>query len=336
MTDKHITPGDLKDKIIDCHSHIGIALKPYACREYPYAQTIEGLYYRQKSAGVDVNVVFPASASLFFDPAYFKTGEMRPAKNPLSPFPFAIENEMLMLDVFEFNPEHKDRFITFVSVDPEREVNGQLDTLRELEERFPIYGIKISPVECQSKITSLLDEGKPFLDYAAESNIPFLLHTTSDPLEEYSYAGMTFKVIDRNPHLRFCLAHCIGFDREFLERADALSNVWVDTSALKIQVQCAYEGHPAMASAQDRLEGDYSDHIKIMGSLMEQYPDTIIWGSDSPWYAFTSRRKQGEDQYLTFHLKGRYEEEKAALDSLSEGLRMKACNANTLKFLFGT
>lgn len=336
MVEKHITADDLRNKIIDCHSHVGLALKPYVCHEYPYAQTIEGLYYRQKAAGVDVNIVFPASASLFFDPAYFEKGEMRPAKNPLSAFPYAIENEMLMLDVFEFNPEHKDRFITFVSVDPGREVAGQINLLGELEKRFPIYGIKISPVECQSKITSLLDEGKPFLDYAADRDIPFLLHTTVDPLEEYSHAAMTFQVIDKNPHLRFCLAHCIGFHRGFLQRADAMPNVWVDTAALKIQVQSTHEGHRAMATAQERLEGDYSDHAKIFGALMARYPDTIIWGTDSPWYAFICRRKQGEDSYLDFRLKGRYEDEKAALDSLPEDLRTKACNTNSLKFLFGT
>jgi hypothetical protein len=61
----------------------------------------------------------------------------------------------------------------------------------------------------------------------------------------------------------------------------------------------------------------------------------MLWGSDSPWYTFICRRKQGEGSYLEFRLKARYEDEKAALDALSDDLRVRACNSNTLRFLFG-
>jgi predicted TIM-barrel fold metal-dependent hydrolase len=220
-------------------------------------------------------------------------------------------------------------------VDPGREVGAQLRLLEDLERRYPIYGIKVAAVDCQSKVTSLIEEGKPFLDFAAERDLPFLLHTTADPSEQYSHASLCFEVIDANPHLRFCLAHCIGFHAEYLRRADAMPNVWVDCSALKIQVQCARENNQIIAPEGDRLAGDYSDHTKILNALMAQYPGTMIWGSDSPWYTFICRRKQGEGSYTTFRLKGRYEDEKAALDSLPEDLRTRACNTNTLKFLFG-
>lgn len=52
-------------KIIDIHSHVGVSIKAYASMEYPYAATLEGIYYRQKAAGIDVNVVFPYTADLF-------------------------------------------------------------------------------------------------------------------------------------------------------------------------------------------------------------------------------------------------------------------------------
>jgi len=336
MAEKHVTADALRGKVIDCHSHVGLSLKAYACREYPYAQTIEGLYYRQRAAEVDVSIVFPASNTLFFDPACFEKGEMRPAKNPLSPAPYALENEMMMLELFEFAPEHQSRFIPFIMADPGRAVDEQVRRLRELERRFPVYGIKISPVACQSKITSLLDAGKPLLDYAAERNIPFLFHATADPLEEYSHAALCFQVIEKNPHLRFCLAHCLGFHEGFLRKANDMPNVWVDTAALKIQVQCARENNRIIAPEKERFEGDYSDHTKILNALMAENPDTILWGTDSPWYTFICRRKQGENSYLQFRLKARYEDEKAALDALPDNLRIKACNTNTLKFLFGT
>ena len=143
------------------------------------------------------------------------------------------------------------------------------------------------------------------------------------------------RVIEANPHLRFCLAHCIGFHAGFLQRADEMPNVWVDTAALKIQVQCAHENNRIIAPEAERLEGDYSDHTKILGALMSRYPDTIMWGTDSPWYTFICHRKQGEGSYPEFRLKARYEDEIAALDSLPADARTRACNTNVLKFLFG-
>ena len=122
MIGKHLTVRELRGKTIDCHCHLGISLEAYVCLEYPYAQSLEGLYYRQKVTGVEASVVFPASASLFFDPDGFASGEMRPVPKPLSPTPYAVENEMLMLEVFEFNADLKERFVPFVSVDPGRMV----------------------------------------------------------------------------------------------------------------------------------------------------------------------------------------------------------------------
>ena len=112
MVDKHVTARDLQDKIIDCHSHIGISLKAFSCMEYPYAQSLEGLYYRQKAAGVDVNIVFPLSASLFFDPACFTSGELRPAEHPLSETPYKVENEMVCgLSNGDFHPYYSQRLV---------------------------------------------------------------------------------------------------------------------------------------------------------------------------------------------------------------------------------
>lgn len=335
MKSKHLTIEQLKNKTIDSHCHIGLSLKAYSCLEYPYAQTIEGLYFRQKATGVDISIVFPASASLFFDPSLFKAGTMHPAPTPLSEAPYAVENQMLMMEIFEFNPYPKERFIPFASVDPGRMVKEQISLLCKLEHQYPIYGIKISPVECQSPVTALLSEGKPFLEFAAERNIPILLHTTVDPQEEYSRADLAFHVIDKNPHLRFCLAHCIGFNKHYLDIADKMPNVWVDTAALKIQTQCVREGHSIVASGENLFEGDYSDHLKIMATLMSRYPTTILWGSDSPWYAFISRRMQGNDSFAEFRLSGTYEDEVSALNALPAAMRERACNTNTIEFLFG-
>ncbi|HEX2923733.1 MAG TPA: amidohydrolase family protein [Chloroflexota bacterium] len=335
MAARHVSANDLQGKVIDGHSHVGISLKSYAYMEYPYAQSLEDMHYRQMAAGVDVNVIFPLSAGLYFDPAGFAQGVMRPAGKPLSPVPYQVENTMMMREIFVYFPEFQKRFVPFVCVDPARETEKQLAFLLELERDYPIYGIKISAVECQSQITSLLDRGLGFVEFARERNIPFLLHTTADPLETYSRADLCFEVIEKNPDIRFCLAHCIGFHRDHLYRASALPNVWVDTSAFTIQVQCARENNRIIPKANLRFPADYGDHKKVLLALCEEFPETIIWGTDSPAYTYICQRKQGEGATIDFRLKAHYTDEKAALDSLPADLRNKICNTNTLRFLFG-
>ena len=240
-----------------------------------------------------------------------------------------------MREVFVFCPELTPRFLPFVCMDPGRDVDGQLRALHKLEQEYPIYGIKISPVICQSKVTHLLDKGRGLLEFARERDLPLLFHTTVDPQEGYSHATDVFRVIEEVPDLRVCLAHCIACHRQFLERADALPNVWVDTSALKIQVQCVYEESPVMASPEARFPSDYSDHTRVMCSLAEAFPDTMIWGTDAPAYSYICRRQQAEGVIAEFRLKATYDDERAALDALPPELRRKVSNSNTLRWLFG-
>ena len=111
-------------------------------------------------------------------------------------------------------------------------------------------------------------------------------------------------------------------------------NVWVDTAALKIQVQMAYEDSPLMAMPPCRPECDCSDHLKVMQALVQRYPQTIIWGSDSPYCSYITRRLQAEGHYHEFRLEGTYEQEKDALDILLPGERHQLAS-NALDFIFG-
>jgi len=326
----------LKGKVIDVHAHVGVSLKAYGLVEYPYAQTVEGLYYRQLSGGVDVNVVFPFSADLYFEPTALTAGEMTPAREPISPAPYAIENRLIMREVFDYCPEIAERFLPFVSVDPERAVAGQIAELEKLQRDYPLYGIKVNPVLCQSHVGGLLKRGRALLDFAEERNLPLLFHVTTQPGEEYSQAADVFRIVEQRPELRFCLAHCILFHREFLKRADAMPNVWVDTAAMKIQVEWVREETDRSFPASQLVDADYSDYTKVMRSLCERFEDTMIWGTDSPAYAYICRRKQAEGKSHEFRLKATYEDEVAALRVLPAGLREKVSNLNTLDFIFGT
>jgi hypothetical protein len=335
MAERHIRPRDLRGKTIDVHTHAGIGIKSFAETGFPYCSSIEALYYCQRIYGVDYSVVFPFNADLFFDIyTYAETGKLVPAEKPISKSPYERENRMLLSELFNFCPELNDRFIPFVSIDPGRKIKEQIDTLQELECQFPIYGIKIAPIACQSNVLELLGQGEAFLQFAHERNWPILFHVTVHPEEEFSQASETFKVMERHPELRYCLAHCVGLHRNFLERADEMPNVWVDTSALKIQTQLAYENSPVMALPLDRLDCDCSDHIKVMQTLVEHFPKTMVWGSDSPFHSYITRRLQGGGSYYEFRLKGTYEEEKVALDALSIEARHRV-SLNTIDFIFG-
>ncbi|NLE67474.1 MAG: hypothetical protein GX608_08650, partial [Lentisphaerae bacterium] len=120
MTNKK-TARDLKGKTIDIHSHVGVSLKHYAKGEYPYAETLEGLYYKQLSGGIDVNVVFPFTMELFCDfHRLVDTGELVEDAAPLSPVPYELENRHLLRELYEHCPELTDRFLPFFCFDPGR------------------------------------------------------------------------------------------------------------------------------------------------------------------------------------------------------------------------
>ena len=328
--ERHLRREDLVGKVIDAHSHIGIALREAAQINFPYCSCVEDLAYRQKANGVDFGVVFPISPALHYDlPTLIETGELRPTARPISPVPYERENRLLLTDVYQFCPEHSRRFLPFISVDPGRLIQEQIASLEELEQEFPIYGVKIHPQMAQSKAQALLDVGAPLLAFFAARGWPLLFHVTVDPSDPFSQAADVLQIAERHPELRVCLAHLIGCDRESLERAAALPNVYVDSAALKIQVELLRTLKPPAI-----LDLDYSDHTRVFRELVQRYPTTMLWATDSPYHSYITRRLQGPGVYLEFRLKGTYEQEKAALDALSPAQRAQV-DENTVRFLFG-
>jgi len=335
MAKPHIRPQDLARKTIDIHAHTGISLKSYASLEFPYCSSLEDIYYRQVANGVDCSVIFPVNANLYFDQdVYIATGKLVPAAKPLSPVPYGIENQMLLTEVYTFCPERSHHFLPFVSADPGRKVPEQVKHLRTLAQEFPIYGLKIVPVACQSPVAQLLDVGEPIMELAAEMGWPVLFHVTTHPGEQYSQACDTLRVVAKHPELRFCLAHCIGLHNDSIMRAIALPNAWIDTAALKIQVQLAHENNPVMALPAERFPCDCSNYVDVIKTLVARFPTRILWGSDAPYHSYIVRRMQSEGNYVDFRLKGTYEDEKAALDALTPAQRTRL-HANALEYLFG-
>jgi len=329
------TRKDLTGKIIDVHTHVGLDVGLYANESFPFAQSVEDLCYRLDACGVDAAVTFPFGSTLYFDPYALKRGRSRPARRPISATPFEIENRMVCKQAFELWPRAARRILPGLCIDPRREVAGQLRAARQIEQQYPIYALKIIPITLQVGVKNLLSHGRPFLEFAAERNLPFLVHSTTAAGDRWSQVVDILDIAERQPHLRFCLAHLAGADRVHLNRASELPNVWIDTSALKIQVQIVHEDSPLMARGKRRFPADYSDHKKVLRALLEAYPDRILWGTDSPAYSYMTDRRDSTGKFVRFRLRGTYEDEKAALDALPSSLRMRAANTNILDFLFG-
>jgi hypothetical protein len=323
----------LAGKVIDVHTHVGINVAAYFAGNYPYCQSLEDLLYRLNANGVDCAVAFPLGPCSFFDTGRFLREQRRvPASPRLSPAPYAIENRRLCAEVYERVPGTAGRILPFAGIDPGRFVAAQVAALEALLAEYPVYGLKASGVSIQSSHHHLLGKGEAFLRLARERNLPVLLHSTAYEGDRYSHTRINLAVARACPEVRFCLAHCLGFDRVHLDEAAALPNVWVDSAAMKIQI----EPQEILAPPERRFASDYRDYRRVFADLVKAYPETMLWGSDSPFYTYIEPRRYPDGSTVNFVLQGSYEQERAALAALTPAQARQVANANTRRFLFGT
>ena len=224
-------------------------------------------------------------------------GEMTPAERPLSDVPYGSRIGCSCKRCSVCCPEHRRRFLPFVSVDPGRKSTTQIAALEELEAEFPIYGIKILSGLLPDRASRAARRWAALFWSSPGGAICRSCFTRRSIRGRLFARPLAFEVIEAAPDLRFCLAHCIAFHRGYLDRAAAMGNVWVDTAAMKIQVAVAASGSPVMAAGSDRFDADYCDYRRVFAALAEAYPEMILWGTDSPCYSYVARRKQGEDAF---------------------------------------
>jgi predicted TIM-barrel fold metal-dependent hydrolase len=325
--------GSLAGKLIDVHTHVGLNVAGFFSGNYPYCQSVEDLLYRLNSNGVDCAVAFPLGACSFFDTQRYLIERRRVPSSPrIGAAPYAIENRMLCAEVYEKIPEAVGRILPFAGIDPGRFVGAQIRALEALLAEYPVYGLKAVGVSVQSSHRHLTGKGQAFLRLAAERNLPVLLHSTSYAGDSYSHNRINLAVARAFPQVRFCLAHCLGFDRVDLDAAAALPNVWVDSAAMKIQV----EPEEILAPLARRFVSEYSDYRRVFSDLVRTYPDTMVWGSDSPAYSYMEKRRYADGSMVNFVLRGTYEQERAALAALTPAEAQQTANTNTRRFLFGS
>jgi predicted TIM-barrel fold metal-dependent hydrolase len=308
--------------ILDCHNHIGVELGNYMAGNYPYGQDLPTLVNLDPAGRVDRWVLFPHCMNLSFTLESMRDGELKPGG--IESVPYALENRRMLHEIHDLFPDLAPRIIPFVILDPLRKTQEQVAVLRELREQYPIYGLKIQATVIQSDVTALLREGRCFLEFAAEFNLPFVIHTSYLPSDIWSQSSDILKVAEATPEVRFNLAHSCRYERVCLDRIAELPNTWFDCSAHRIHVEAVQRGLPIVAPEAERFPANYDDPTAVLLALAEAYPDKLLWGSDSPAQSWVS----GDIDLLST-----YTEELDCILALPDDLRQKAACDNILDWL---
>lgn len=272
--------------IIDCHNHVGADLMFYLHGDFPYAQHLVTMTSEGRALGVNKWLVFPFVMPIVFKIEALKRGEIVFDGTGLEKVPYAFENRRLMREIYELFPEEGKDCLPLVMLDPMREQAAQIKELRKLRGEYKFYGLKLQPTMIQSFIKTLGNEGRAFVELAAEWDIPFLIHSSVGDQDPWAQASDILDVAEKFPQVRFCLAHSCRYDQECLERVNALPNTWFDCSAHCIHCDGAVADMPYIAGRKRRFDSDYTNPARVIADLAAAYPTKFMWGSDSPFYSY--------------------------------------------------
>lgn len=313
--------------LIDCHNHIGADLLFYLHGDFPYAQQLTAMQQEGGALGVTHWIVFPFVSYAAMDVTKFRSGGVA-FGNGLESVPYAFENRRLLEECQRLFPEEGRKTLPFVMVDPMRETDAQARELVKLRGEFRFHGIKIQSTIIQSDIRRLRHEGQVFLDLARQWDLPFLIHSSVAESDLWAQARDILDVAEANPDIRFCLAHSCRYDKECLDRVNALPNTWFDCSAHCIHCLGAVRDLPYIAPRVRRFDTDYTDPARVIADLAAAYPDKFMWGSDSPFYSYAAAI-DGE----VVRLISTYAEEVAALTASPAEVVDRIANVNTRRYL---
>lgn len=313
--------------LIDCHNHIGADLLFYLHGDFPYAQQLTAMQQEGGALGVTHWIVFPFVSYAAMDVTKFRSGGVAFGSG-LETVPYAFENRRLLEECQRLFPEEGRKTLPFVMVDPMRETDAQARELVKLRSEFRFHGIKIQSTIIQSDIRRLRHEGQVFLDLARQWDLPFLIHSSVAESDLWAQARDILDVAEANPDIRFCLAHSCRYDKECLDRVNALPNTWFDCSAHCIHCLGAVRDLPYIAPRVRRFDTDYTDPARVIADLAAAYPDKFMWGSDSPFYSYAAAI-DGE----VVRLISTYAEEVAALTASPAEVVDRIANVNTRRYL---
>ena len=322
-------------KLIDAHTHVGTDPVGYVRGDYPYALSGEDMVLRLKAQKIDAAVCFPMMYTTYFRFNAFRTGRFVRDPNGASVFPYEAENRSLCSEIYDAFPKFAGKLLPFAFFEPDHRPREQAAGIRDLMSRYPVFGLKTSTSYIQSHITNLLRKASCLLDLAAEQNIPVTIHTSVHPGDPWANVFDILRVVKDRPDVRFTLAHTCRFDRRALDAAAELANCWVDLSAFHIHCTLVAMKSPAVAAKPHRFPADYRRHAVAMQKIAEAYPDTILWGSDTPFNLWKSRfyDENGNEQYMDLPCDPLTEI--TELRKLPAALRRRIGYTNTMQWLTG-
>jgi len=310
---------------IDNHVHIGVDPCFYVNGWSPYALGLPEFLVEADRSGIDRAVVFPFVSYLDLDLAAMREGKIV-YTGSFDGVPYRFENRRLLEEIYQLHPQSAHRVMPFLMADPGRLAAEQVGEWRQRLRDFKIFGIKIQATIIQSPITSLLGKAACMLDFAAEHNLPLLIHSSIDPADPWSQCADILQVAMARPDVRFLLAHSCRFDLASLQKVAELPNAWFDCSAHVIHCECAVKGLPTVAPQDARFPSDYTSPVTVLKDLATALPEKLIWGSDAPFYSYADSNTQ---------LTSSYAREIACLDALPSALLSKVSHLNTLAWLHG-
>ncbi len=319
--------------IIDGHTHVGISPKFYYQYGYPYALSLEDLIIRMEVLGIDHAVVFPFVDSAFYekDPG---SSQVRTTTRYCR-FPYELENKNLLNEINKIFPDYHRKFLPFLMFDPSRKAERQAAHLDDLSEKYPVFGLKTVTTYIQAFVNDLESKGKPILEFARKKQLPIVFHSAVHPADPWASVYDIIDFAERHPDIRVCIAHSARFVEPVLDRAARLPNCYVDFSAFIIHCKLAAQNSPAVATADVRFPADYSDPRSTMIQMAQAYPETMLWGSDTPFYYWIQKYYMGDGKLVEDRLPCHYDEEAKLLHSLPQEIKNRIACDNTLKFIFG-
>ena len=322
-----------REVVIDGHTHVGIAPNFYYQFGYPYALSLEDLVIRMETLGINYAVVFPFVDSAFYENDS-QSSQVRTTTRYCH-FPYELENRNLLNEINEIFPEHRQKVLPFLMFDPSRETEKQAAHLEELLEKYPVFGLKTVTTYIQAFVKDLESTGKPILDFAREKQLPIVFHSAVHPADPWASVYDIVDFAERHPDIRVCIAHSARFVQPVLEKTARLENCFVDFSAFIIHCKLALQNSPAVADEKIRFAADYCNPMAVMIRLAETYPDTMLWGSDTPFYYWIQKYYLSDGKVVEDKLQCNYDEEAKLLHSLPQEMKNRIAYENVLKFIFG-
>ncbi len=321
------------EAVIDVHTHIGISPKFFYQYGYPYALSFEDMVIRMEMLGIDHSVIFP-----FVDSAFYvddiNSSKVR-TTTKYCDFPYEIENRNILNEINEIFPEYSHKALPFLMFDPSRETQKQADFMEILIDKYSVFGLKTATTYTQSFVTDMETIGKPILDLARKKQLPITFHSSVHPKDPWAQAEDIVALAERNPDIRFCIAHCARFLKPVLERANKLDNCFIDYSAFIIHCKLAAVDSESVVVKELRFDADYNDPFDVMMKLAKAYPSTMLWGSDTPFNYWIQKYYTADEELVEERLECGYKEETDLLHKLPKDIITKIAYTNNLRFLFG-